>query len=69
MKRQIILRGIFGIPVGITIGYLIAIVILAGIREKTADNDVPVPFKGSPIVMITACLMAIAFYGFANLAI
>ena len=54
---------------GTAVGYLIAIVILAGIREKTADNDVPVPFKGSPIVMITACLMAIAFYGFANLAI
>ena len=54
---------------GTAVGYLIAIVILAGIREKTANNDVPAPFKGSPIVMITACLMAIAFYGFANLAI
>ena len=54
---------------GTAVGYLIAIVILAGIREKIADNDVPAPFKGSPIVMITACLMAIAFYGFANLAI
>ena len=54
---------------GTAAGYLIAIVILAGIREKTANNDVPAPFKGSPIVMITACLMAIAFYGFANLAI
>lgn len=54
---------------GTAVGYLIAIVILAGIREKIANNDVPAPFKGSPIVMITACLMAIAFYGFANLAI
>ncbi len=54
---------------GTAAGYLIAIVILAGIRERNAANDVPAPFKGSPIVMITACLMAIAFYGFANLSI
>ncbi len=54
---------------GTGLGYLIAIVILAGIRERNADNDVPAAFKGSPIVMITACLMAIAFYGFANLSI
>ena len=53
---------------GTALGYLIAIVILAGIRERNANNDVPTPFKGSPIVMITACLMAIAFYGFANLS-
>ena len=54
---------------GTAMGYLIAIVILAGIRERNAANDVPAPFKGSPIVMITACLMAIAFFGFANLSI
>ena len=54
---------------GTAFGYLIAIVILAGIRERNAENDVPVPFKGSPIVMITAALMAMAFFGFANLAI
>ncbi len=53
---------------GTGVGYLIAIVVLAGIRERTVNNDVPVSFKGSPIVMITAGLMAIAFYGFANLA-
>ena len=54
---------------GTAFGYLIAIVILAGIRERNANNDVPTPFKGSPIVMITAALMAMAFFGFANLAI
>ena len=54
---------------GTAFGYLIAIVILAGIRERNAENDIPVPFKGSPIVMITAALMAMAFFGFANLAI
>ena len=54
---------------GTALGYLIAIVILAGIRERNAGNDVPASFKGSPIVMITAALMAMAFFGFANLAI
>lgn len=49
------------------VGFTIAIVILAGIREKIAYNDVPGPFKGMPIVLLTAGLMAIAFCGFSGL--
>lgn len=49
------------------VGFLIAIVILAGIRERIANNDVPKSFKGTPIVLVTASLMAIAFCGFAGL--
>lgn len=49
------------------VGFLIAIVILAGIREKIEYNDVPESFKGMPIVLITAGLMAIAFCGFSGL--
>ena len=49
------------------VGFLIAIVILAGIREKIAYNDIPESFKGMPIVLITAGLMAIAFCGFSGL--
>jgi len=49
------------------LGFTIAIVILAGIREKTEYNEVPKAFKGMPIVLITAGLMAIAFYGFQGL--
>ena len=41
--------------------------LMAGIREKTEYNDVPESFKGSPIVLLTACLMAIAFFGFSSL--
>lgn len=48
-------------------GFTIAIVILAGIREKIEYNDVPEPFKGMPIVLVTAGLMAIAFCGFSGL--
>lgn len=53
--------------VGTAVGFTIAIVILAGLREKLEDNDVPVPFRGMPIVLLTAGLMAIAFMGFSGL--
>lgn len=50
-----------------SVGFLIAIVILAGLREKMEYNDVPESFKGMPIVLLTAGLMAIAFCGFSGL--
>ena len=49
------------------VGFTIAIVLMAGIRESTPYNDVADSFKGSPIVLLTACLMAIAFFGFSSL--
>ncbi|MBQ2801315.1 MAG: electron transport complex subunit RsxA [Lachnospiraceae bacterium] len=49
------------------IGFTIAIVILAGLREKMEYNDVPESFQGMPIVLITSGLMAIAFFGFSGL--
>ena len=49
------------------LGFTISIVILAGIREKMEYNDIPESFKGMPIVLITAGLMAIAFCGFSGL--
>ena len=49
------------------LGFTIAIVILAGLREKMEWNDVPESFKGMPHVLLTAGLMAIAFCGFAGL--
>ncbi len=49
------------------IGFLISITILAGIRERIEFNDIPESFKGTPIVLVTASLMAIAFCGFAGL--
>ena len=48
-------------------GFTIAIIILAGIREKMEYNDIPESFKGMPIVLVTAGLMAIAFCGFSGL--
>ena len=54
--------------IGTSIGFAVAIIILAGIREKTENNDIPKAFRGTPAVLLTACLMAIAFYGFNVLA-
>ena len=52
---------------GTAVGFTIAIVLLASIRESIEDNDIPYNFKGSPIVLVTAGLMAIAFMGFSGL--
>lgn len=49
------------------VGFTIAIVILAGVREKTEYNDIPESFKGTPIVLLTAALMSIAFFGFSGI--
>lgn len=53
--------------VGVSVGFTIAIIMLAGVREKIENNDIPHSFKGSPIVLITSGLMAIAFFGFSGL--
>ena len=53
--------------VATAVGYTIAIVLLAGIRERIEGNDIPYSFQGSPIVLVTAGLMAIAFFGFSGL--
>ena len=49
------------------VGFTIAIVIMAGIREKTVNNDVSPSFQGTPIDLVTSGLMAIAFFGFSGL--
>ncbi len=51
------------------VGFAISIIILAGIRERMEDSDIPKSFRGMPIVLIAAGLMAIAFSGFAGLQI
>lgn len=53
---------------GTAVGFCIAIVIMAGVREKTELNDFPKAFKGTPSVLMTACLMSMAFYGFGVFA-
>lgn len=49
------------------VGFTVSIVLMAGIREKTAHNDISESFQGTPIVLLTAALMSIAFCGFSGL--
>ena len=49
------------------VGFTIAIVIMAGIREKIEYNDISESFQGTPIVLLTAALMSIAFFGFSGI--
>ena len=65
-KNYGILEGIIN-GFATAVGFTISITILAGIREKMEFNDIPESFKGMPIVLITAGLMAIAFCGFSGL--
>ena len=65
-KEYTILEGVVN-GFATAVGFLIAIVILAGLREKMEYNDIPKPFRGMPIVLLTACLMAIAFFGLSGL--
>ena len=52
---------------GTAVGYTLAIVLLAGIRSRINEKDLPKPLRGAPIVMIAAALMSIAFMGFGGL--
>ena len=53
---------------GTAAGFALSILLLAGIREKTAHSPVPKAFRGMPITLLTAGLMAIAFFGFKSMA-
>ena len=53
---------------GTAVGYTLAIVLLAGIRSRIDEADIPAPLRGAPIVLISAALMSIAFMGFAGLS-
>ena len=53
---------------GTAVGYTVAIILLAGIRERVDEDALPAPFRGAPIVLLCAALMAIAFSGFSGLS-
>ena len=53
---------------GTAVGFTIAIVLLAGIRSRIKEEDLPRPLRGAPVVLIAAALMSIAFMGFSDLA-
>ncbi len=50
------------------LGFTLAIVLFAGVRERLETSDVPAFLKGMPIVLVTAALLSIAFLGFSGLS-
>lgn len=53
--------------IGNSVGFTLALVLMAGIRERLEDADIPESLQGMPISLITAALMSIAFLGFTGL--
>ncbi len=49
---------------GTAVGFTLAIVLLAGVRSRIDDEAAPAPFRGAPLVLLSAALMSIAFFGF-----
>ena len=58
---------VYGITGGL--GFLLAIVLFAGVRERNVFADCPKCFEGFPIALVTACLMALSFMGFSGLSV
>ena len=58
------------LPVGAAeaVGFTLAIILLASIRTRIREEDIPPPLRGAPIVLISAALMSIAFMGFGGLS-
>ena len=56
---------VFGLGSGL--GFMLAIALMAGIREQLEHADVPEPLKGAGIALITAGIMALAFFGFSGM--
>jgi Na+-transporting NADH:ubiquinone oxidoreductase subunit NqrE len=56
-----------GFGFGAGVGWALAILLMAGLRQKMRYSDVPEPFKGVPIAMIVTCVLAMAFMGFAGM--
>ena len=50
------------------LGFTLALILMAGVREKVARSSIPKPFHGFPIALIIAGIMAMAFYGFGGLS-
>ena len=69
IKKYPTIKEVMVYSLGTSIGFLLAIIILATIRERIENNNIPEAFKGKPIVLVTASLMSIAFYGFSMLNI
>jgi len=64
-RHGLIESGLYGF--GAAVGFSLVMVLFAAMRERIAVADVPVPFRGAAIALVTAGLMSLAFMGFSGL--
>lgn len=64
-KNNFLESAFFGF--GAAVGFTLVMVLFASLRERIDASDVPTPFKGAPIALITAGLMSMAFMGFGGM--
>ncbi|MBR0397042.1 MAG: electron transport complex protein RnfA [Eubacterium sp.] len=64
-SNSILASTVNGIATGL--GYTLAMILMAGLREKMEYNDIPKSFRGMPMVLLTAMLMSLAFFGFSGI--
>jgi Na+-translocating ferredoxin:NAD+ oxidoreductase subunit A len=64
-ERSLVEATLYGF--GAAVGFSLVLTLFAAVRERVAVGDVPEPFQGSAIALITAGLMSLAFMGFAGL--
>ena len=67
IQKEFNLLQSFAYSVATAIGFALALVIFAGIRERLELDDMPKAMKGIPIALITAAILAMAFMGFSGL--
>ena len=65
LKHDLLQSLLFGF--GSSVGFSLGLILFAGIRERLDGADIPVPFRGTAIAMVTAGMMSLAFMGFAGL--
>ena len=56
-----------GFGFGAGLGWALAIILMAGLRQKMRYSNIPQPFQGIPVAMIVTCVLAMAFMGFAGM--
>ena len=65
-ESSFILAIVYAVASGL--GFLLAMVLFAGVRERIAASKPPKAFEGTPITLIAAAIVSLAFQGFANIA-
>ena len=68
LQQELSLAATLSYAIGAALGFTLVMVLFAAIRERLAHADVPAPFRGAPVTLITAGILSLAFMGFQGFA-